>query len=147
MTEETDERRRILRLVAEGQISPEDAADLLEAVEPEARAAEPEAPMPPEPPVTPQVVFADFMREQMTPKRKSRNVVIQIREGGESKVNLRIPMNLTKAAGKFLPRQAQQYLGKYEINLQEFLEDIAEADSGAILEVKDGENKVLIAVE
>ena len=146
MTEEADERRRILRLVAEGQISPEDAADLLEAVEPEPGVEAPHHPRTPEPPVTPQVMFTDLMREHGR-ARKSRNVVIQIREGGESKVNLRIPMNLTKAAGKFLPRQAQQYLGKYDINLPEFLEDLAEADSGAILEVKDGENKVLIAVE
>ena len=144
MNESDDERKRILRLVAEGQVSPEEAADLLEALQPDQRSS---GPPQTDPPRSPHEVFGELMREASRPKKRSRNVVIQIREGGENRVNLRIPINLTKAAGKFLPRQAQQYLGKYDINLQEFLDGIGEADSGAVLEVKDGENKVLIAVE
>lgn len=136
-----DERARILRMVAEGKISPEEAADLLEAIGPAASsdrgraAAGVEAPAMPSPPYP------------AHPRRRSRALVIHIKEGGENKVNVRIPLGLTKVAGKFIPRQAAAYLGKYDINLQEFLDEVGEAEGGTLLEVREGENKVLIAVE
>lgn len=135
-----EERARILRMVSEGKLSPEEAADLLEAVETEGererrgpRSHGSMAPMPPMP--------------AMPRGGRTRFLVIHVREGGDNKVNLRIPLNLTRAAGKFIPRKAHEYLSKYEIDLNEFVHDVSETDSGTILEVKDGENKVLIAVE
>jgi hypothetical protein len=136
-----EERARILRMVSEGKLSPEEAADLLEALQPE---RSPAGEMP----------SWNIVGEQGSARfhaghgrRRPRVLVIHVKEGGENKVNIRIPLGLTKAAGKFIPRQAQQYLGKYEINLNDFLEDLVDADSGTLLEVKDGDNKVLIAVE
>lgn len=139
-----EERARILHMVAEGKISPEEAADLLEALQPStAPAPEPAfvsggpGPLPSMNPIPP----------MGAPRLRRRTLVIQIREGGENRVNVRIPLSLTRVAGKFIPRQAQNYLGKYDINLQEFLDGVGDGDSGTLLEVKDGENKVLIAVE
>jgi hypothetical protein len=134
-----EERARILRLVAEGKVSPEEAADLLEAIQPEP----PRAPEPPAPP-------EEWNSGAMAPgtlRRRARFLVIHVREGGENKVNVRIPLSLTRAAGKFIPRQAQSYLGKYDINLHDFLEEVTQSEGGTLLEVRDGENKVLIAVE
>jgi hypothetical protein len=125
-------------MVAEGKLSPEEAADLLEAIQPERREEYRQAPgnwMPPELEMGPPM------------RRKTRHLVIHVKEGGESKVNVRIPLSLTRAAGKFIPRQAQAYLGKYDINLQDFLDEVGQADGGTLLEVKDGDSKVLIAVE
>ncbi|HLJ68969.1 MAG TPA: hypothetical protein VKX16_16575 [Chloroflexota bacterium] len=130
-----EERARILRMVAEGKLSPEEAADLLEALQPRRESNQPAPVMPPEPPSLP------------GQRRRSRTVVIQIKEGGESKVDLRIPLSLAKAAGKFIPRKAQESLQSRDINILDFLEDAAEAESGTILQVKDGEDRVLIAVE
>lgn len=132
-----EERGRILRMVSEGKLSPEEAADLLEAIQPAPREERV-----PEPRLSPQVTFSGHGRG-----RRGRSLVIHIKEGGENKVNLRIPFSLTKAAGKFIPRQATNYLNKYEINLEEFLDDLGDAEGGTILEIKEGENKVLIAVE
>jgi hypothetical protein len=128
-------------MVSEGKLSPEEAADLLEALQPEPVAA---AEMPS------WSIAGDHGSARFHAghgRRRPRILVIHVKEGGENKVNIRVPLGLTKAAGKFIPRQAQQYLGKYEINLQDFLDDLVDADSGTLLEVKDGENKVLIAVE
>ena len=133
-----EERRQILRMVSEGKLSPEEAAGLLEAVED----------------VSERRTGPGFMSPQggMSHGRpgraaRSRALIIHIKEGGDNKVNLRIPLSLARAAGKFIPRQAATYLQNYEIDLQQFLEDASEADGGTILEVKDGENRVLIAVE
>lgn len=136
-----EERARILRMVAQGEITPEEAADLLEAIQPAREREESTqwSPVPPTPPVAP--------AGDMLSGRRVRHLVIHVKDGGESKVNIRIPIGLTRAAGKFIPRQAQGFLNKYDINLQEFLDNAGSVDSGTILEVKDGENRVLIAVE
>jgi hypothetical protein len=137
-----EERARILRMVADGAVSPEEAADLLEAIQP----ARPEAAEvstsfgPPIPPWASPHAESGY-------GRRPRHLVIYVKDGGESRVNLRIPLGLTRAAGKFIPRQAQGFLNKYDINLQEFLESAGNVDSGTVLEIKDGESRVLIAVE
>jgi hypothetical protein len=138
-----DERARVLRMVAEGKISPEEAADLLEAIQSSSAPRSPEPASMPEPPSPPA-----FESRELRLRRRGRFLVIHVKEGGDNKVNVRIPLNLTRAAGKFIPRSAQTYLNKYEINLQEFLDDISETEGGGtLLEVRDGDNKVLIAVE
>jgi hypothetical protein len=134
-----EERSRILRMVSEGKLSPEEAADLLEAIQPPPQPAEEFSGMAPT--SSPSLVMRGGHR------RRGRCLVIHVREGSENKVNLRIPISLTRAAGKFIPRQATQYLSKYEINLNDFVEDLAEAEGGTILEIREGDNKVLIAVE
>lgn len=131
-----DERARVLRMVSEGKLSPEEAADLLEAMQPaREEAAE---------------VFPNLNPVRVR-GRGSRGrpgvLVVMIKEGGESKVNVRIPLALTRAAGKWLPGQLQNHLSKYDINLNEFLDQIADTDGGTLLEIKDGDSKVLIAVE
>jgi hypothetical protein len=138
-------------MVADGKLSPEEAASLLEAVEPE-----------PEPQVSSYSIPTETqyggygapgerdMRIRGREGRRSRPpraVVIQIKEHGENKVNIRIPLGLARAAKKFIPRQAQNYLSAYEIDLQEFLDGAGDMEGGTLLEVKDGENRVLIAVE
>jgi hypothetical protein len=125
-------------MVSEGKLSPEEAANLLEAVEDASERVSTSSVEPPRGNVA-----------QMRHGRAHRNraLIIQIKEGGDNKVNLHIPLSLARAAGKFIPRQAATYLQNYEIDLQQFLEDASEADGGTILEVKDGENRVLIAVQ
>jgi hypothetical protein len=65
-----------------------------------------------------------------------------------SKVNVRIPLSLARAAGKFIPRHAQQHLAAYNINLEEFLSGLSDAEGDrTLVEVKDGTDEVRIAVE
>jgi len=143
---DNDERSRVLRMVAEGQLSPEEAASLLEALEPAPRADSPQGWSMPNPPESP-VWEGRVQRKRREGRGSARAVVIQIKEGGENKVNIRVPISMARMAGKFIPRQAQQYLAGYEIDLQQFLDDVGDAEGGTLLEVKEGENRVLIAVE
>lgn len=135
-----DDRRRILQLVAEGKITAEEAADLLDALgstsSQEARAVPPEAPFAPQPPRTP-----------MPPQGRARNLVIQVTEGSNTKVNLRIPFGLARAAGKFIPRRAEQQLRELGIELEDILSDLKGSEQGTIVQVEDDDNRVLIAVE
>lgn len=146
-----EERARILRMVAEGKLSPEEAAGLLEAVdpEPEPQAAGHGIPMEGQYPGfgEPSEREIRMRGREGRRSRPPRAVVIQIKENGDNKVNIRIPLGLARAAKKFIPRQAQNYLSAYEIDLQEFLDGAGDMEGGTLLEVKDGENRVLIAVE
>ncbi|HZU13812.1 MAG TPA: hypothetical protein VFB58_13305 [Chloroflexota bacterium] len=135
-----DERRRILRLVAEGKVSAEEGAELLDALQSERRGAEnapsPTLPIPPVPPVPP------------APGTAGRSLIIRVTEGDESRVNLRIPLGLARAAGKFIPRRAQHDLGEHGIDLNSLIEGVAGGvDKGPILQIEDGEDTVYIGVE
>jgi DUF4097 and DUF4098 domain-containing protein YvlB len=139
-----EERARILRMVAEGKVTPAEAEDLLAALDaaPEAGARSTGSSAPfgpgsmPAPPVPPGI------------RKQRRSLVIQVKEGGDSKVNVRIPLSLARAAGKFIPRHAQQHLAAYNINLEEFLSGLSDAEGdGTLVEVKDGKDEVRIAVE
>jgi hypothetical protein len=146
-----EERARILRMVAEGKLSPEEAASLLEAVEVEPESQSSSYSGSGEPEYTGYSGASDrevrIRGREGRRARPPRAVVIQIKENGENKVNIRIPLGLARAAKKFIPRQAQNYLSSYEIDLQEFLDGASDMEGGTLLEVKDGENRVLIAVE
>ena|SRR5437870_10246597 len=142
-----EERARVLRMVAEGKVSPVEAEDLLAALDAAPGAASrstgpsaafgpgsiPAPPVPPDPP-------------RMGMPRRS--LVIQIKGSGDSKVNVRIPLSLARAAGKFIPRQAQQQLAAYDIDLERLLSGLGNAEgNGTLVEIKDGDDEVRIAVE
>lgn len=128
------ERTRILQMVAGGTISPAEADDLLSALE-----ARPDAEQRAGVSGLPAATFRTESR---------RHLVIRITESGENKVNLRIPLTLARVATRFIPRQAQVYLNSHEINVPHLLESLSGSDDdGTLLEVNDGEDKVLIALE
>ena len=135
-----EDRRRILQLVAEGKISVEDAAELLDVLNQETR-RDPQAFASPEAPLPPQPAFPG------SNANRARSLIIQVMEGSNSKVNLRIPLGLARAAGKFVPHRAQQHLAEFGIDLEGILSDLRGSEQGTILQVEDDNNRVLIAVE
>lgn len=130
-----EERTRILEMVAAGTISAAQASDLLAALD------------------TPAALTAPRPQAVLTPPKPAqrRYLVIEIdANGGQTKVNLRIPLGLARAIGRFIPRQAQKHLNEYEINLEDLLEGVGSAEeTGTLLEVSDngGADHVRIAVE
>jgi hypothetical protein len=126
-----DDRARILRMVADGKISAEEALGLLEALEPRRRE---------EPRFAPPV-------EQPRGRGSGRALVIRVAEGDESKVNLRLPLGLARAAGKFVPRRTMQSLREHGINLETLLDDVGGVEGTTLVEVHDGNDHVIIAVE
>lgn len=139
-----EDRRRILQLVADGKITAEEATELLDALQSESARGGTENPSEsafPVPPVAP--------RAPIPPRAPvaSRSLIILVTEGPNTKVNLRIPFGLARAAGKFVPRRAQQQLKEVGIDLEEMLTDLTGSENGTILQVEDEDNRVLIAVE
>ncbi len=125
-----EERERILRMVSEKRLTPSEAEELLVALDaPPQQVARPAA-------------------GALAPRPAPRTLLIHVADGGESKVNLRIPLGLARAAGGFIPRQAQQHLASHDINLERLLDGLGPAGGvGTLLEVRDGAGIVRIAVE
>jgi SHOCT-like domain len=130
----SEEQTRILQMVADGTITPAEAGDLLAALEkPRPSPAQP----------------SSFGSSAATVRPAAkRTLVIQIIDGEETKVNIRIPLGLARAASKFIPRNALAYLEDHDIDLEAFMEGM-NSDNGdnTLLEVRDGESYVRIAVE
>lgn len=134
-----EEQRRILQMVADGKLTSEEAAELLDALQAETRRRDPE-----------QTGFTQRSHNpgsELQERRPPRTLMIQISEGNNSHVNLRIPFGLFRAAGKYIPRKAQASLREYGIDLEELLGDLSGSERGVLLQVNDGEDHVLIAVE
>jgi hypothetical protein len=133
----TEEGKSVLRLLSEGKIDADQAFRLLRALGDidgaPSRPAQPEGPSSPEPPLPPGL---------------GRRVLrIQVIEGGNKRVNVAIPLAIarlgkTKLAASGLVRG---HLQKFGIDLDEVLRSIAHP--GPVVDIADGEDRVLITVE
>ena len=103
----SEERRRILDMLAAGQISADQAAELLEAIGPGAGAGTP------------------------APKAKGTARLLRIsidttRPDGskEATVRVNVPLGLAKFAGRFLPPEARAQLEEQGIDLSSLLDSL-----------------------
>ena len=90
---------KILRLVADGVLTPEEADEILSATAGEPRNINSDAgftsstrPLPPTPPASPKA-----------PSGTPRHLRIEVTEAGKKVVNLRVPMNVVGWASSLLP--------------------------------------------
>ena len=111
---------RVLRLVAEGRLTAEEAGPILDALGQTGRTA-PEPPDPPRPPDPP-----------AAPGGRVSAVRIEVSDGGRRTVNLRIPVALGRMALDHLPGLSSQHTDLIRTAL-------AEGRTGPILVVDDGD--------
>ncbi len=114
----SEERLRILTMVEEGKISPEDAARLLEALKTSEGRTKPST------------------GTGATP----RWLRIRITEGDGTRVNVNLPVRLVKVALKVAERYGGMDTEATEEIMAALEEAIAEGESGRIIEVVDEED-------
>ncbi|WP_324668187.1 SHOCT-like domain-containing protein [Geochorda subterranea] len=125
-----DERLRILRLVQQGKVTPEQALALLDALGRHRRRGAGRAPEPARAPAG----------------GRGRILRIRIVEDDEERVHLNIPLSLARSALRLVPARAQRYLAG--VDLEALLEQVEHGASGRILVVRDDEdNGVEVTVE
>ena len=137
---ESTERRKILDMLAAGQISVEQATELLKALGPVGA-------VPPVPPVPP-----------VAPKRKGIAKILRINidagdegEGEKAKIRVNVPIALAKFASKFMPQEAKAQLDLQGIDLAELLETIGDdLPEGRLVDIdatEEGKGKAKIIIE
>lgn len=120
-----EERVQVLRMVAEGKVSPEEGARLLEAVERRPAEAEP------------------------APGRARWLRVRVEAEGGRQKVNVRLPVSLVQVALgialRYLPRDGLTVQGQ-PLDPAEILKAIQAGVQGPVVEVRDEGDGTVVEV-
>jgi len=140
----SEEGKQVLKLLADGKIDAEQAYRLLKAIgdveEPEhhhepmfGATGSGRPPFPPDP--------------SMPPGLGRRTLRITVTSAGKTKVNIAIPLGIarmgkTKIAASGLVREQ---LAKFGIDLDDVLRHISH--SGPIVDIADGDDRVLIVVE
>ena len=115
MSENTNERLRILQMVADGKVTAEEGAALLEAL-----------------------ASSEAARQEGGKKNsllRGRWLRIQVWEGGQSKVNVRLPLGLVEVGLKIARRFAPEE--DFDDIVAALNEAVQEGLSGKIVEVTD----------
>src|SRR4051812_38250837 len=120
---------KILRLVAEGVLSPEEADEILSALNAAHESGS----------KSDDAVAQQSHAAQQT-QNSPRHLRIQVTERGRPVVNLRVPMNIAGWASAYLP-------GLSEENADRIRSAIASGARGPIIDIGDGDDRVLITSE
>ncbi len=135
-----DNRKRILEMLSEGKINPDEAMELLKALETDN-------------PVTTGIKKVKYLRVMVDSPRSYQGT-------GPGKVNIRVPVSLIRAGIKFtsvIPKdisgQVEEALARKGVNVnlknikEEDVEDLIEALREVEVDVDGGEGKVRIYAE
>ncbi|MFN2364458.1 MAG: hypothetical protein ABR596_09170 [Halarsenatibacteraceae bacterium] len=124
----SEERLRILEMVAEGKISADEAEKLMETME-----------------------KSDNMyqgKAQKPSTKKSKCLKILVQEGGKEKVNLSIPLSLAQAFSGFIPENTKSKLEDKNININELIENLETGTKdGKLIDIDEGNEHVEIRIE
>ncbi|MFW5786718.1 MAG: SHOCT-like domain-containing protein [Halanaerobiales bacterium] len=119
----SDERLRILKMVEEGKIDVGEANKLLETLD-------------------------SSNNKNSNKKTKGRFVKIFVEENGEEKVDISIPLVLARSFMKFIPNKAKKSLNDKDIDIDNVIEKLEnDMEDGTLVNIKDGEDKVIIKIE
>ena len=121
----SDERSRILQMLADGQISAEEAERLLEALEGGTAEA-----------------------ELVSRKGTARLLRIYINDPDGTVVKVNLPLALARFALKFIPKEQQQQISEAGFDIDELLASLRnDMPEGKLVEIKDADGtEVLIEV-
>ncbi|HEV3312668.1 MAG TPA: hypothetical protein VG815_19315 [Chloroflexota bacterium] len=167
----SEEREMILQMLAENKISTAEAADLLDALEsPEESRSEYETEV--------ESAFYNAERSERDGRRaerdlrraerdmerearrmerevrrsrhpgSGRSIVIDIRDGEETKTHIQVPLGMALAAGKFIPKKARAYFDEYGIDVTDLIDSVASdvSQHGDLVNIRDGDKRVQISV-
>jgi hypothetical protein len=130
-----DPLERVLQLVADGRLTAEEAAPILEALDERGPAF-------PAGDVTPPggTTSADSATATEPPRRGASSIRLEVTEGGRSVVNLRLPLAVGKLALDRIPGLSGEQVDRVR-------EALSNGVQGPILVVDDGDDVVRIVVE
>jgi len=120
----SDEMNTVLRLVAEGKLSPEEAAPIIEALGQVGRAADRTAQAIA---MAGEVVDADG---RLLTRGRGRRVRIQVNERGRRVVDVRVPLAFAAAAARMVPGIPESYAALIE-------QAVDSNTTGTIVEAED----------
>jgi hypothetical protein len=122
-----NERLRVLRMVEEGKVEPEEGARLLEAIR-----------------------DMQKVSSERVASKPAASLRIRVQEAGRQKVNIAVPLSLARVALKLLPESAREQMGAQGLDpsdLGRLVSQVEKAGPLRILDVEDGDDRVEVFVE
>lgn len=137
----TEERLKILEMIANQQVTPEEGARLLEAVAPPASASAPSAV--PTPARVAESAPAAVSAPVVSPSNGggAKRLRIHVVEGKGTKVNVNLPLSLMEVGLRFGGRFVDE-LKDFEGEIQMLMEAVRHDVTGKIVEVDDEDSHV-----
>lgn len=126
-----DALERVLRLVAEGRLTAEDAGPILDALEVRDGAARAAGAA---------TTGQDDAAGEAADRGPAKNLRVEVTDGGRAVINLRIPLSLGRAALNQVP-------GISDATSDRIREAIEAGIKGPIIDVDDGDDGVRISLE
>jgi hypothetical protein len=126
----TDPLERVLNLVAEGRLTPEEAAPILEALD--RKPATPGGSTPPAAGPGPTIEAGADAGMRQDDGRTPRYARVEVRENGRRVVDLRIPISLGRFALSRVPGLSKEQIAEVE-------EAVSHGAHGPILDIADGD--------
>ena len=146
----TEERLKILEMIANKQVTPEEGARLLEAVSTESPAGTvsptPATPPPPAGKVPAPPVVASSPIVSKSNGEGAKRLRIRVEEGSGTKVNVNLPLSLMEVGLRFGGRFVDE-LKDFDNEIQLLMEAIRHDVTGKIVEVDDEDSHVEIYIE
>jgi len=142
----TEERLKILEMIANKQVTPEEGARLLEAVAAGVPGG-PSAPPTPAAALSPTRTVEKASVAVSSPSNgKSRQLRIRVVESSGTKVNVNLPLSLMEAGLRFGGRFVDE-LKDFDSEIQLLMEAVRNDVVGKIVEVDDEDSHVEIYIE
>lgn len=110
------EKLKILQMIQEGQITAEEGAKLIEALETGGN---------------------EYAQATIKSRGKSIKIKVTDKESGNTRVNLTLPFGVARFAQSFMPRAEKIRLKDQGIDLDSLFSDLSDQADGKILEVDD----------
>ena len=144
----TEEGRQILQLLADGKIDAEQAFRLLRAIgDVDDPAAGPKPPGRPQSPPLPGAPGQGAGPGGPPSWMRGRVLRVMVTSGGKNKVNIAVPLAIARIGKAKLATSGlvKGHLAKFGLDLDELLDNVQH--SGPLIDVSDGDDRVIITVE
>ncbi|MEJ6952571.1 SHOCT-like domain-containing protein [Natronospora cellulosivora (SeqCode)] len=116
----SEERMRILKMLEKGEITAEEATELLNALE----------------------------SKPVATKKTKKKIRILVSENGQEKVNITIPLKLAKVIANFVPKSAISSMEEEGIDIHGLIDSIdEEMGDEPLVNINDGGDRVVITIE
>jgi len=117
-----EDRMQVLKMLEDGKITSDDAAKLLDAMEPDRPADD---------------------------ACGGKRLLIKVTDArtGKKKVNLKIPIALAKIATKFIPAKSKRKLAEEGVDVDTVLSQVMTGNLGKIVDVESDEDLVEVTIE
>jgi DUF4097 and DUF4098 domain-containing protein YvlB len=139
-----NEKLRILEMIKDGTISPQEGLDLIQALEQSEKSLVRATPDQSLPGITrPQSESANDSGGSGSSKRKPHWLYIKVNDEDGKNVNIKIPISLAKFAGKFIPKDAKAEMSAQGIDLDVdgILKVLEDEGPMNLIEVNDEDGK------